>query len=514
MLVLRNAFKSISRSKGRNILIGIIVLTIAVSSCIALSIRNAASEAEKSGLSSMNITASISVDREKIMSSAQSESSNSDSSTQPNMSGMRELMQQYPSLTLDQLQVYADSNYVAEFYYSSSISLNASGELSAVSDSESTSTTTQEKVVGGRGGPGGMTSGDFTVSGYSSESAMTKFISGTSKITSGEMFDITTNDMTCLISSDLATFNGLSVGDTITLSNPNSTTETYDVKIVGIYTNTSTSDSSQQMMFSTSMDPANLICVSYGTLEAITNNSAQVATTTTDTSGFTSSTQITSQLSGTYVFADKANYDSFSEEATSKGLSEYYKVSSPDVENYEASLVPLQNLSNFATTMLYIILVVGAIVLIALNAFNIRERKFEVGVLTAIGIKKGKVAMQFVTELLVITLIAITIGAGIGAVASVPVSNNLLESQIAAQETTVMTQNENFGRPDISGPNSTRPGSTNTEVTYLDEINASTNITILAQLVGIGILLTIISSLFAVVFVLRYEPLKILANRS
>ncbi|NMD41887.1 MAG: hypothetical protein GYA86_01080, partial [Firmicutes bacterium] len=49
MLVFINACKSITRSKGRNILIGLIVLTIAVSGSIALAIRTAAEAAKKSG---------------------------------------------------------------------------------------------------------------------------------------------------------------------------------------------------------------------------------------------------------------------------------------------------------------------------------------------------------------------------------------------------------------------------------------------------------------------------------
>ena len=42
MFVLKNALKCIARSKARNILIGIIVLVIATSACIGLSIRQAA----------------------------------------------------------------------------------------------------------------------------------------------------------------------------------------------------------------------------------------------------------------------------------------------------------------------------------------------------------------------------------------------------------------------------------------------------------------------------------------
>ena len=50
MYILKNALKSIGRSKGRNILIGIIVLVIATSACIGLSIRQAAQNAKESTL--------------------------------------------------------------------------------------------------------------------------------------------------------------------------------------------------------------------------------------------------------------------------------------------------------------------------------------------------------------------------------------------------------------------------------------------------------------------------------
>ena len=39
MYIIRNALKCIGRSKGRNVLIGIIVLVIAISACIGLLIR-------------------------------------------------------------------------------------------------------------------------------------------------------------------------------------------------------------------------------------------------------------------------------------------------------------------------------------------------------------------------------------------------------------------------------------------------------------------------------------------
>ena len=68
MYIIRSALKCIGRSKGRNILIGIIVLVIAISACIGLLIRQAAQSAKEETLSGMTVTATISIDRQAMMS--------------------------------------------------------------------------------------------------------------------------------------------------------------------------------------------------------------------------------------------------------------------------------------------------------------------------------------------------------------------------------------------------------------------------------------------------------------
>ncbi|MCL1903731.1 MAG: ABC transporter permease [Oscillospiraceae bacterium] len=572
MLVIINAFKSISRSKGRNILIGIIVLAIAASSCIALAIRNAADDAEAVGLESVSITGTISVDRQKLI-------EENGGGGRGDMSQMRELMERYKDLELDELLIYSDSAYVKDFNYSSSTALNATGELKAYgsednadNDSDNVFVSPEGGMVARGGGPGGggggmrggraimvgraLTIGDFTVTGYSSEEAMTKFMNSTASIKEGEMFDIASDDMTCLISDVLAYTNGLSVGDSIVLANPNYDSDDEDIDengddedianednaednaygenageytftIVGIYTDTSSGEVNDMPMFSTAQDPANLICVSYPSLSAVIENSIENEITGTDDWGTETTTALTDTLSSSFIFADKGDYDSFTEELTAKGLSEYYVLTSSNLNNYESSVIPLRNLSAFATTMLFIILAIGAVILVVINVFNIRERKYEVGVLTAIGIKKGKVAMQFVTELLCVTLSAIIIGTVVGAVISVPVSNNLLATQIERAEDEALNQAQSFGRPG-GGPISfdggggggrvmsfsSFGGGENERISYLETVNASVNLMILAQLILIGIGLTLVSSLAAVIFVMRYEPLKILANRA
>ena len=521
MLIFINALKSIVRSKGRNILIGIIVLTIAVSSSVALAIQNAATTAKQTALESQTITGTISVDRQKMMENAQSDGSNREN--------MREMMEKYSDLGLPELKSYSDSNYVKEFHNTSSISLNASGDIEAYGTEESTEPEARDPRGGsevfstGDGGQvrvrGMMAIGDFNVTGYSSESAMSRFLSGESKLTEGEMFDFSSSKFNCIISNELSTFNQLEIGDKISLVNPNNEEETYKFTIVGIYTNT-TSETENQMRFSAAMDPANLIGVSAEAVNKIGEKSMKNAVVETDDYGNETSSALSVQTSGTYSFSNISNFESFKEELSTKGLSEYYVLSSSDISSYESSLVPLENLNEFAQTLLIIILLVGAIILIVLNIFNIRERKYEVGVLTAIGIKKAKVTAQFITELLAITLVAIIIGTGIGAVVSVPVANNLLQSQIQTAETQQVEQDQNFGRPGgniMPGGGGMRILGSNeptTPVEYINTINATININILLQLILIGIALTILSSLVGIIFVLRYDPLKILANRT
>ena len=124
----------------------------------------------------------------------------------------KEAMTNMEELSLDDLKSYADSDYVKSFYFTSSVSLDASGDLEAVDtsgvskDSSDSSTETDgssgdnsgdntqapdDMNQGGNQNSGqGMpddagrmgTQGDFTITGYSSDEAMTDFLSGASTV--------------------------------------------------------------------------------------------------------------------------------------------------------------------------------------------------------------------------------------------------------------------------------------------------------------------------------------------
>ncbi len=538
MYIIKNAFRCIGRSLGRNVLIGIIVLVISISACIGLCIRQASESAKEDTLSGMNITATISFDRQSMMGEMEIGEGGFDRDK------FSDIMGETSSLSLDEYKKYADAESVQEFYYSMMASLNGNDDFQAVDTQENDdSEQKNEKAAGGGfggmlGGFGGgmmggrnFNSGDFSIVGYSSDSAMTAFIDGTASISQGNVFEEGTENYDCIISQELATYNNTSIGDTIALVNPNSEEEAYSLKVVGIYTDSSSNQEFQMMPGS---DPANEIYMSYAALNKIINESEKVSTTVTDEdTGREYETQLTGNLNATYVFEDTQAYESFEDEARALGLDESYTISSQDISAFENSLVPLNTLSTMAGWFLIVILIIGAIILVVMNIFNIRERKYEIGVLMAIGMKKSKVALQFLTEVFTITMVAVIIGVCIGAVSSVPVTNALLENQIESAQSESNQVQENFGRgemPNVGNMGGFVPGGESMQppggdfssiknifgentANYISEINSAMNFTVILQMLGIAILLTLVAGAVAVLFVMRYEPLKILANR-
>lgn len=555
MYIIKNALRCIGRSKGRNILISIIALVIAVSACLGLSIRQAAESAKKSALEELNITATISYDRSSMMNNMTG-GEKGQGGGKFDRDQFKNMMGSASALTLEQYQTYASAESVEDFYYTLTASFNGSDELLPVTDeTEEETESTFESIggssqgkgsgsTGGRGGKGMASSSDFSVIGYSSDNSMTAFVDGTASVLEGgTMFSEGSTEKECVISEELAIFNDLTVGDTIILTNPSLETETYEIKVVGLYTSTANNDFSMSM-FGKSQDPANQIYMSAAALQTILDASDEVSTTVTDeNTGRESDSAVTGSISATYVFANTEKYYAFEEEVRSLGLEDTYTVSSSDLTAFENSLTPLNTLSTMAGWFLLVILIIGAIILVVLNIFNVRERKYEVGVLTAMGMKKWKVATQFICEILVVTMIAVIVGAGIGAVSSVPVTNALLAGQVESQNNQQTQMDNNFGRPgnmgggrgqgggmqqmpdanmggeapeipdDASGKKNPFENMLGGATDYITEVNSAMNLTVVFQMLGVGLLLTLVASLASVLFIMRYDPLKILANR-
>ncbi len=537
MYIFKNALRSITRSKVRSVLISIIILVISVSTCVALSIREAANTARETLLEDLEVTASITFNRSAMMNNMSAGDGDKASGGFDKDSFKEQMADFSSSPDLDELTVYSENENVKSFYYTISTSVNGTDSFEAVDTTGSSTDTSDTEAQadasdtddteneqrpdmdsavdnGNMGGGRFGTQGDFTVTGYSSDRAMTDFIDGNSSIVEGSVFEEGTTDNDCIIPEELATYNSISVGDSITVSNPNNEDETITLNVVGIYSGAESSGS-EISGFSVFQDSANKILMSYNALKAITDESSE-----------SSDNALAAQTNGTYTFADVDAYEAFCEEVYDMGLSEEYTVESTDYNAYEQSLQPIENLSTYALYFLIVVLIIGGIILVVINIFNIRERKYEIGVMAAIGMKKSKVALQFISEMLIITLITVIVGTGIGAAVSVPIGDALLSSQTESLSEQDNRTNESFGRDFVkggsmmqdnsSGESTEQPSPTDSDNginSLVNDISTSTNMTVFLQLMGIAILLSLIASGVSVIFVLRYDPLKILSNR-
>jgi len=296
--------------------------------------------------------------------------------------------------------------------------------------------------------------------------------------------------------------------------------------VVGIYTNSASDQGNSKFSF---FDPANNIYMSYDALKAIVDRSTELGHKATDDNGEETEAALAGELDFTYVFVNADHYYAFEKAVTELGLSENYTVSSSDLAAFENSLIPLNTLSTMAGWFFLIVLMIGGVILVVINIFNLRERKYEVGVLTAIGMKKRKVALQFVCELLIITFAAIVVGAVSGAAVSVPVTNALLQNQIESAENANNNLNDRFGFGGDKGGQMGEGGGRgqqfgnrgegminmmNPNASYIESVSSATNLVVILELIGVGLFLTIVSSLAAMVTIMRYEPLKILSNRT
>lgn len=524
MYILKNSLISIFRNKGRNILIGLIILTIACSTTVTLAIRNTANNIVKSYEESNDLIATISFDRNKLMEQFKG--------GEDAQKGNIEAFNNIESYTLENVKYYGDSQYLKGYYYTYSTSLN-SDTLSKATDSfeyevedtqTSTSTNTTTTTTPGSSenrpnmlGGGSMgerhtmtekntttiitksketfessrnLTGDFQLDGYSSYDAMTNFIDGTYRVTDGEMIS-DFSSYQCVISNELATLNEITVGSTITLKNP-TIEKTYDFTVTGIYTDNDDNNESASM-YSKS---ANTIIVGSGIIELLVSDDNTLVT----------------NLTPSFILSNEESINPFETEIKEKGLNEYYMINT-NLEELQNATKSIENVKTFATTFLLITLIISSLVLFVLNMINIRERKYEIGVFRTIGMSKFQLTIQFIVELLIVAAVTLLIGAIIGSFLAKPVGNMLLENEIETTQSEQEQISDNFGR----GENSNKPEmqfNNRGQIETIDSIEAVVDFTVVIQLLGIGILLTLMSSLASMISIQRFSPLTILKERS
>ena len=141
-----------------------------------------------------------------------------------------------------------------------------------------------------------------------------------------------------------------------------------------------------------------------------------------------------SQIDAVYYLKHPDKLADFEAELRRKGLPDEFRVS-VDESDLERMTGSMESLRTISFSFLLIVLLLGTVTILLLSIITIRERKYEIGVLRAMGMKRQAVALSLWIEISTVTCICLAFGIGAGAVLSQPVSDAILTGQVQMQDT-------------------------------------------------------------------------------
>lgn len=470
MYIIANAVKNIGRNKGRNILMAIIVFAIILTTAVSIIINTTTSAIITDYKSRFGAEVSISADSTKLQN--------------------RKTVEGFKQLTAQQQIAFGDSDLLQSSRFSATIDISPR-KLLSLSESERdnliTSFLSGAMRADGTKMPEVVAMKAKIISTDDSE-ANSDFKSGTRKIISGKMYE---NLDECIISEQYASLNNIYVGDTIEVDSIfKDDPMTHSLTVTGIYMDNT--------MLGT--DPDEITSMMNRNNEILTSFDTAIEMEMFNKFG---------NVSAQYFLKDPTLLPAYEKELREKGLADYYTVTTDEV-GYKKVVGPVEGLAKVTNTFLIVVLVLGSMILILLSTLAIRERKYEIGVLRAMGMKKAKVALGLLTETFVITGICLILGLVIGMVASQPVADSLLASQIELAE-----ENHNTnGGMQTGGSTGVGAPEFSSDVKPLSELQVNLNTDAIIQIVLISFVLAGISSIVGIMYITKYEPIKILSERN
>ncbi|WP_291581419.1 ABC transporter permease [Clostridium sp. UBA6640] len=479
MYILKNALKNLGRNKGRNLMIGGIIFAIILTTVVSLTINNTAASVIEGYKTRFSSEVFITPDTKKVREEFQNYKGDDQ------MGAVSKLLQIPTELTLQ----LANSEHLQESVASGMIGA-ISNDIRPIAENEYSNTahTKFSKIdsaivaIGGNGG------GDYKLYG----DKWKDFNDGFRSLDDDGSSRMPKADNECLVSRELAEKNNIRVGDVITFHSAFSKDNTmrdvdYVLTVVGIYLDLTPEYEDAGMPEMSELNRRNDILTTISTLLSQRKES-----------------EVGVQITAKYYLKSADLLPKFEAEARAKGLPARFNVIT-DTTSYENAVKPIEGLKSISLTFMIVVIALGAIILLLLASISIRERKYEIGVLRAMGMKKGKVALGLWSEILIITCMCLVIGLGVGTLASQPASDTLLKSQVSAIDDT--PQDNTMGRTggNIGVISDAKP---------LDEMKVNVGLDTVAEIILISLLLASFAGVVSISKITKYEPIKILMERN
>ncbi|MCA1056537.1 ABC transporter permease [Rossellomorea aquimaris] len=465
MNFIKRAYWNVTSRLGKSMLLLIVLTVISVLVLSGLTIQTAANQSSIMAREKLGGEVTLTVDREKLM------------ETQQDDAGRRARFEPVP-IPEDSANELKDSNYVKGYNYYSSTTAFANG-FNAIGSEVTESSSDQ-----GQGFGGGRMAGDVSIQGVSYTDASESFMNGQATLLEGRHLTAEDeNQQVTLIEKNLASENDLSVGDSLTVSNADGVE--LNLEIVGIYETTAEIDDRAQNI--TSLNPYNQLFVPVTAASTLKGSTGTIDR-------------------AVYFMKDPIDIQAFMNDAKASTSIDFnqFKLDAND-QLYQQMMGPIENVASFSGHVVILVTIAGAIILALIIMMTIRERKYEMGVLLAIGERKSKLISQFLIEITIVAFIAMGISTFSGNLVAEQIGKQLLQQEITTSETADMP---------ASLPNSRRNPFQQQlqDVDVVDELSIDITSGDLMRLFFIGLLVVLVSTILPSLTVLRLHPKTILTK--
>lgn len=457
MYVLKNAIANLGRNKGRNCLLGGMMFLILFTGTLSIMIYTATGNQIK--VFENQFAASVILYRD-------------DQKLQPT--------DEYREPTFTDLQNYATSKYLkhTELIASVPAGINNGKAL----DEERTDVSGFDKE---------------SIPGTSNYKVSTNMVFGTNNKTINSEFESGIRNLVqgtspqkqneAMISKPLAGLNHWKIGDIIELRFPNlsgTDSKPISMKITGIYEDKTKAYENEDLKMALTNRGNEIIT----TLETLTSQSNEMV-----------------NVVANFTINDPNNVAALEQDLHKMGLPNYFVLKTDDLA-YQKAVAPLKSLQDVTKLLLGAVVIIGGAILVTLSILAIKERIYEVGILRAIGMKKLTLAFSFLWEGICLTGVCLLLAFGTAKVCSEPLAQTLFQSQ-SDSTTFTKEQGNQVSLGAIGGFN-------NGAGTKIETVKVVITSEMMLEIIALALFFATISSIGSMYFIMRYEPRRILSERS
>ena len=208
-----------------------------------------------------------------------------------------------------------------------------------------------------------------------------------------------------------------------------------------------------------------------------------------------------------FAFSDVEDLEEFKLDVVAV-LGDFYTITD-NQSDFSKIIAPLKGLSTIANIILFVGIGASLIILSLLVTLFLKDRRNEIGIYLAIGERKGRVIGQILAEVLIVSIIGITLSLFSGNLISSALSNSMLENAVIAQQEQE-SDNMYMGGQWNYLSHLGYGGSDLTLDELVEQYKVSLSPNIIVIFYAGGLITVLLSTLIPILYVLRLNPRKIL----